>query len=105
MIGWLINYFSYFVGYVCRLVGRKLNEGRSVCLQSNRLTKIENLHSLTLLDELYLSENGCTEIEGLDKNTEISTLDLANNKIRSIDNLQHLSKLEELWVRKPFVDI
>jgi len=67
------------------------------------LTKIENLHSLTLLEELYLSENGFTEIGGLDKNVEISTLDLANNKIRSIDNLQHLGKLEELWVRIPFV--
>jgi protein phosphatase 1 regulatory subunit 7 len=63
------------------------------------LTKIENLHSLTLLEELYLSENGFTEIEGLDRNVEISTLDLANNKIRSISDLQHLSKLEELWVR------
>jgi protein phosphatase 1 regulatory subunit 7 len=69
------------------------------------LTKIENLHSLTLIDELYLSENGFTQIEGLDRNVGISTLDLANNKIRSIDNIQHLSKLEELWVRKPFVYI
>lgn len=69
------------------------------------MTKIENLYSLTLLEELYLSENGFMEIEGLDRNAEISTLDLANNKIRSIDNLQHLSKLEELWVRKPSVGI
>lgn len=69
------------------------------------MTKIENLHSLTLLEELYLSENGFTEIEGVDRNVEISTLDLANNKIRSIDNLQHLSKMEELWVRIPFVGI
>ena len=66
------------------------------------MTKLENLYSLTLLEELYLSENGFTEIEGLDRNVEVSTLDLANNKIRSIDNLQHLGKLEELWVRIPF---
>jgi hypothetical protein len=69
------------------------------------LTKIENLNSLTLLEELYLSENDCPEIEGLDKNVEISTLDLANNRIRAIDNLQHLSKLEELWVRRLSVGI
>jgi protein phosphatase 1 regulatory subunit 7 len=69
------------------------------------LTKIENLHSLTLLEELYLSENGFTGIEGLDRNVEISTLDLANNKIRAIGNLQHLGKLEELWVRMPVVGI
>jgi protein phosphatase 1 regulatory subunit 7 len=68
-------------------------------LQSNRLTKIENLDSLTRLDQLYLSENGLMKIEGLDRNLEISTLDLANNKIRVIENIQHLSKLEELWVR------
>ena len=69
------------------------------------MTKIENLNSLTLLEELYLSENDCPEIEGLDKNVEISTLDLANNRIRAIDNLQHLSKLEELWVRRLSVGI
>jgi hypothetical protein len=57
------------------------------------------LHSLTLLEQLYLSENGFTEIDGLDRNVEISTLDLANNKIRAVENLKHLSKLEELWVR------
>jgi protein phosphatase 1 regulatory subunit 7 len=69
------------------------------------LTKIENLHNLTLLEQLYLSENGVTELDGLDRNVEISTLDLANNKIRAVENLQHLSKLEELWVRRCFVNI
>jgi len=67
------------------------------------LTKIENLDTLTQLEQLYLSENGLTKIEGLDTNVNISTLDLANNKIRIIENVQHLSKLEEFWVRKCFV--
>lgn len=31
----------------------------------NRLTKIEGLDSLTALEELYLSHNGLTKIEGL----------------------------------------
>jgi protein phosphatase 1 regulatory subunit 7 len=69
------------------------------------LTKVENLDSLTQLDQLYLSENGLMKIEGLDRNLEISTLDLANNKIRVIENVQHLSKLEEFWVRRPFVNV
>ena len=35
--------------------------------QSNRITKMENLDGLVNLDQLYLSHNGITAIEGLDK--------------------------------------
>ena len=35
-------------------------------LQSNRLLKIENLESLVMLEQLYLSDNGIEVIEGLD---------------------------------------
>jgi len=34
-------------------------------LQSNRLLKIENLESLVMLEQLYLSDNGIEVIEGL----------------------------------------
>jgi Leucine-rich repeat (LRR) protein len=37
-------------------------------LQSNRITKLENLEDLVNLEELYLSHNGLKKIEGLDKN-------------------------------------
>jgi protein phosphatase 1 regulatory subunit 7 len=63
---------------------------------------MENLDNLTRLEQLYLSENGLTKIEGLDRNLEISTLDLASNKIRVIENIRNLSKLEEFWVRRLF---
>jgi protein phosphatase 1 regulatory subunit 7 len=63
---------------------------------------MENLDNLTRLEQLYLSENGLTKIEGLDRNLEISTLDLASNKFRVIENIRHLSKLEEFWVRRLF---
>lgn len=42
-------------------------QGRLACRrQSNRLTKIEGLEGLGSLEELYLSHNGITKIEGLD---------------------------------------
>ena len=34
--------------------------------QSNRLLKIENLESLVMLEQLYLSDNGIEALEGLD---------------------------------------
>jgi len=37
-------------------------------MQSNRITKIENIEELENLEELYLSHNGLTKIEGLEKN-------------------------------------
>ena len=66
-------------------------------LQSNRLTKIENLDALVNLEELYLSENGLTKIEGLDKLINLKVLDLSINKIERIENIQNLNKVEEFW--------
>ena len=37
------------------------------CLKDNRLTVIEGLDCLTALEELYISQNGITNISGLDK--------------------------------------
>ena len=50
------------------------------------------------LEELYISENGIEEIESLDQNSKLKTLDLAMNKITDIRNVEHLNDLEELWV-------
>ena len=49
-------------GEVLKEVGPRLSTD---VLQSNRLTKISGLSTLTSLKELYLSENGLTAIEGL----------------------------------------
>lgn len=40
----------------------------NICLQSNRITKIEGLQNLVNLRELYLSHNGIEVIEGLENN-------------------------------------
>ena len=45
-----------------------LNSVVYISLQSNRITKIEGLQSLSNLRELYLSHNGIEVIEGLENN-------------------------------------
>ena len=66
-------------------------------LQSNRIVKMEGLDGLEQLDQLYLSHNGIEVICGLEKNTELTTLDLAGNRIKEISGLDHLGELEDLW--------
>lgn len=72
---------------------------RVLSIQSNRITKLENLDKLANLEELYISHNGLTQIGGLEKNSKLTTLDVAGNKIKVIENVSHLSKMEEFWVR------
>lgn len=66
-------------------------------LQSNRITKIENLDFLVNLRELYLSENGITKIQGLENLSKLKFLDLSSNQIEKIENVEHLKELEEFW--------
>jgi protein phosphatase 1 regulatory subunit 7 len=66
-------------------------------LQSNRLTKIENLNHMINLTELYLSENGLKKIEGLENLKKLKTLDLSINEIERIENVECLIELEEFW--------
>ena len=70
---------------------------RILSIQSNRITKLENLSSLVNLREFYLSDNGLTKIEGLDALVNLKVLDLSNNQIERIENLKGLAALEELW--------
>ncbi|KAJ3572414.1 hypothetical protein NP233_g3101 [Leucocoprinus birnbaumii] len=67
-------------------------------LTQNRITKLENLDTLTELDQLYLSHNGLQRLEGLEHNTQLTTLDVGNNFIPAIENIDHLVGLEELWM-------
>jgi protein phosphatase 1 regulatory subunit 7 len=66
-------------------------------IQSNRITKIENLENLLNLTELYLSDNGLTKIQGLDNLQKLRVLDLANNLIERLENIECLKQLEEFW--------
>ena len=38
-----------------------------------------------------------TELQGLDKNLALTTLDLAGNRISALDNLERLENIEEFW--------
>ena len=60
--------------------------------------RIENLETLTELEELYLAENKIEKIENLDALKKLKTLDLSFNYIQIVENLGSLSMLEELWL-------
>ena len=70
---------------------------------------------MSKLEELYLSHNGITRIEGLDKlvgtgidsgilyflsllQVSLKILDLSSNRLQHLENLEQLTSLEEFWV-------
>jgi hypothetical protein len=67
--------------------------------QSNRLTKMEGLSTLTNLQELYLAHNGFDGITGLETLTALNTLDLSANRITTVSGLTSLTGLTDVWVR------
>ena len=61
-----------------------------------RIREIKGLESLSNLEELYIADNGLTNLNGLENNN-LQTIEIANNKIDDISGLEHMSKLEEFW--------
>jgi len=47
-------------------------------MQSNRVTKLENLEELESLEEIYLSHNGIPKIEGFEKNVSLPPHHISN---------------------------
>ncbi len=74
-------------------------------MQSNRLTKIENLTGqVDTLEELYLAHNGIDN-EGAKCETglalpfsKLDTLDLSRNRLTDTSPFAHLKSLSELWI-------
>jgi protein phosphatase 1 regulatory subunit 7 len=66
-------------------------------IQSNRIRTIAGLDNLPQLEELYISHNALTTLEGLEKVSGLRVLDISNNQVGSIKGLKHLKELEELW--------
>jgi protein phosphatase 1 regulatory subunit 7 len=74
-------------------------------VQSNRLTKIENLEALVdTLEELYLAHNGI-DVEGaLCESglalpfTQLNTVDMSRNRLTDTSPFAHLTSLTDLWI-------
>lgn len=78
---------------------------RRLDVQSNRLTRIENLTTqLETLEELYLAHNaiddeGASLESGLAlKFTQLNVIDLSRNRLATTKPFAHLEALEELWL-------
>lgn len=70
---------------------------RSLSLQCNRITKIQNLDKIVNLKELYLSENGIEKMEGLERIINLEILDVSYNQLSQIEGVETLTNLEEFW--------
>jgi len=83
-----------------------LSSLRVLSIQSNRLTTLSDsgLSELKNLEELYVSHNGLTKIEGLEGCTKLKTLDIGANKVEKIEGISHLKDLEEFWVSTSTAD-
>ena len=71
----------------------------SLCISSQRLSRIENIGNLPQLEELYLYENAIERIEGLEGCPRLKKLWLYSNQLVSLEGLRHLGHLRELWVQ------
>lgn len=69
---------------------------KALWLESNGLTRIENLTPLTSLRCLYLNKNLIERVEGLESLRELNTLDLSDNRIATLAGLAHLPVLSSL---------
>ncbi len=94
----------------------KLTKLRKLDLQSNRLTRVENLTGqVDTLEELYLSHNAI-DVEGASCETglalpfaQLSTIDMTRNRLTDASPFAHLTSLTDLWISgndiKSFDDI
>lgn len=71
---------------------------KKISLQSNRLTSMIGFEGCIALEELYLSHNGITKMEGLSSLANLRVLDVSSNKLTSVDDIHNLTQLEDLWL-------
>ncbi len=69
-----------------------------LCLEENRLLKLEGLSTCIFLKKLDLGKNKLCKIEGLSSLVHLSQLSLEDNDITSLAGLEKLSNLMELYI-------
>ena len=69
-------------------------------LESNNLTKIENLDSLVNLRILHLDNNNIKKLENLENMVNLKQFSIKNNQIHLLENLEYCTSLEELNISK-----
>ncbi|KAK9130999.1 hypothetical protein Sjap_011486 [Stephania japonica] len=71
---------------------------KKISLQSNRLTSMIGFQDCIALEEIYLSHNGISKMEGLSTLLNLRVLDVSSNKLTAVDDIETLTKLEDLWL-------
>jgi internalin A len=77
----------------CDAADRKLSSLTELDLNSNHISDIKPLQSLTKLTELSFNNNKIRDIKPLQSLTNLTELDLSTNQINDIKPLQSLTKL------------
>ena len=83
-----------------------LNENKLLSLRQKDIkdiSEIEELDKVTELKALYLEKNQIAEIKGLDNLKELTTLNLAENQISEIKGLASLGRLQYLDLRLNYI--
>ena len=69
---------------------------RKLCLQENKIAKIENLSKCNHLQQLWLFSNQISVIENLESNVALKDLNLADNHIKKVTGVSRLVNLQAL---------
>ena len=68
---------------------QKCKQLRSLNLDINQITKLQNMHNLTNLQELSVQNNKIAVIEGLTSMTKLRRLNLSFNRISKLEGLSN----------------
>lgn len=79
---------------------QKCKQLRKLVLDINQITKLQNLHSLTNLQELSVQNNKIIVMEGMTSLTKLRRLNLSFNRIQKLEGLSNCQMLEFLELGK-----